>query len=349
MAGGIGRHTLRVARRPCASSPSSSSSSPCSPRPRRAHAAPTARPAAGRPGRPRTSTPSGRRTAPESRVWFTLRQREMTEVYYPDLGTPAVRSLEFAVAPARGGDDRRPRDHAKTTGRWSGSTGSTTARRSPTTAATGASPRPSRPIRALRGARRRPLRVAHRAALRAARAARPAARQRRSRRPRADDRQRPRGQRPATTARSPRRPAFTATSSGYVATSDPWYDLRDDGSLDANADARSRGNVRQAATTDARRRQPRSSSRSRSASAPTRPRPAASPPRRWRRGFAAAADRERRRLGRLSARRSSPRRPRPHRWLAAYQTSLLMLRAHDDKATRAPASPRRACPGPGAC
>ena len=44
-------------------------------------------------------------------------------------------------------------------------------------------------------------------------------------------------------------PAFTATSSGYAGTSDPWSDLRDDGSLDANADARSRGNVRQAATT----------------------------------------------------------------------------------------------------
>ena len=28
-------------------------------------------------------------------------------------------------------------------------------------------------------------------------------------------------------------PAFTATSSGYAGTSDPWMDLRDDGSLDA--------------------------------------------------------------------------------------------------------------------
>jgi len=44
-------------------------------------------------------------------------------------------------------------------------------------------------------------------------------------------------------------PDFTATSSGYAHTSDPWNDLRDDGSLDADADARKRGNVRQAATT----------------------------------------------------------------------------------------------------
>ncbi len=33
-----------------------------------------------------------------SELWFTLRQRELTEVYYPDLGTPALRELQFAVA-----------------------------------------------------------------------------------------------------------------------------------------------------------------------------------------------------------------------------------------------------------
>jgi glucoamylase len=32
-----------------------------------------------------------------SHVWFTLRQNAMSEAYYPDLGTPSVRSLEFAV------------------------------------------------------------------------------------------------------------------------------------------------------------------------------------------------------------------------------------------------------------
>ena len=44
-------------------------------------------------------------------------------------------------------------------------------------------------------------------------------------------------------------PALRATSSGYAGTSEPWFDLRDDGSLDAAFDARQRGNVRQAATT----------------------------------------------------------------------------------------------------
>ena len=31
-------------------------------------------------------------------TWFTLRDREMTEVYYPDLGTPSIRDMEFAVS-----------------------------------------------------------------------------------------------------------------------------------------------------------------------------------------------------------------------------------------------------------
>src|SRR3954451_10357441 len=33
----------------------------------------------------------------QSRVWFTLRRAEMTEVYYPDLSHPSARSLEFMV------------------------------------------------------------------------------------------------------------------------------------------------------------------------------------------------------------------------------------------------------------
>ena len=36
-----------------------------------------------------------------SKVWFTLRQAELSEVYYPDLGTPALRDLEFAVTDGR--------------------------------------------------------------------------------------------------------------------------------------------------------------------------------------------------------------------------------------------------------
>jgi glucoamylase len=33
-----------------------------------------------------------------STVWFTLRKAELSEVYYPDLGTPSLRSLEFVVS-----------------------------------------------------------------------------------------------------------------------------------------------------------------------------------------------------------------------------------------------------------
>src|SRR6185503_554080 len=32
-----------------------------------------------------------------SRVWFTLRAKEMTEVYYPDLKHPSIRDLTFVV------------------------------------------------------------------------------------------------------------------------------------------------------------------------------------------------------------------------------------------------------------
>jgi len=33
----------------------------------------------------------------DSKLWHTLEQGELTEVYYPDLGTPSLRSLEFVV------------------------------------------------------------------------------------------------------------------------------------------------------------------------------------------------------------------------------------------------------------
>src|SRR3954471_21817664 len=32
-----------------------------------------------------------------SRVWFTLRRAQMTEVYYPDLSHPSARTLDFMV------------------------------------------------------------------------------------------------------------------------------------------------------------------------------------------------------------------------------------------------------------
>ena len=49
-----------------------------------------------------------------SHVWFTLRDRAMSEVYYPDLGTPSVRSLEFAVTDGRHFTERDSRQPATT-------------------------------------------------------------------------------------------------------------------------------------------------------------------------------------------------------------------------------------------
>lgn len=43
----------------------------------------------------------GTATALESRAWFTLDDGELTEVYYPDLGTPSVRDLQFVVSDGR--------------------------------------------------------------------------------------------------------------------------------------------------------------------------------------------------------------------------------------------------------
>jgi glucoamylase len=184
-----------------------------------------------------------------SRVWFTLRDRELTEVYFPDLGTPAIRSLEFVVS--RPGltmsVDRETFDgigvverldglnYRQTVtdrdGRWRLSKTYTTD--------------PGRDVvlvdvrfESLTGepyglhllldpdldndGRDDRARTIAGALV-------------------ANDRR--------MTSALAASPAFTATSSGYAGTSDPWMDLRDDGSLDANSDARSRGNVRQAAST----------------------------------------------------------------------------------------------------
>ncbi len=43
----------------------------------------------------------GSATRLASKVWFTLDDGEMTEVYYPDLGTPSARNLEFVVSDGR--------------------------------------------------------------------------------------------------------------------------------------------------------------------------------------------------------------------------------------------------------
>src|SRR5689334_14897999 len=43
----------------------------------------------------------GTATGTASRVWFTLSQGGATEVYYPDLGTPSVRTLDLVVSDGR--------------------------------------------------------------------------------------------------------------------------------------------------------------------------------------------------------------------------------------------------------
>jgi glucoamylase len=191
----------------------------------------------------------GTSRTPASRVWFTLRQRELTEVYFPDLGTPAIRSLEFVVS--RPGVmmtvDRETLHGVGQVERLDGLNYRQTVTdrgkhwRLTKTFTTD----PARDVvlvdvrfESLTGepyglnvlldpeldndGRDDRARTISGALV-------------------ANDRR--------MTSALAASPAFTATSSGYAGTSDPWSDLRDDGSLDADADARSRGNVRQAGTT----------------------------------------------------------------------------------------------------
>ncbi|WP_433555921.1 glycoside hydrolase family 15 protein [Pseudonocardia xinjiangensis] len=63
--------------------------------------------APGAPGEKSTWAPAdkhgfGTSRTPDSEVWFTLRPGELSEVYYPDLGTPALRDLEFVVTDGAG-------------------------------------------------------------------------------------------------------------------------------------------------------------------------------------------------------------------------------------------------------
>ena len=175
-------------------------------------------------GDPPTSTPSGPRPRCASQVWFTLRQAELSEVYYPDLGTPALRDLEFAV-----GDGRRVARETRGT-------------RASVTRVAGERPhlppgghRPARALATREDLRRRPgardcwstcACVADRAPVPPLRPRRPGALQRRRRRPRprrggalvARDDEAPR-------ARSP--PArLRRGTSGYAGRRDPWHRLR---------------------------------------------------------------------------------------------------------------------------
>src|SRR5947207_13131175 len=47
---------------------------------------------------PANKTGFGTSTTGTSKVWHTLGNGELTEVYYPDLGTPSVRDLQFIVS-----------------------------------------------------------------------------------------------------------------------------------------------------------------------------------------------------------------------------------------------------------
>ena len=52
----------------------------------------------------------GTSTTSASTVWHTLGGGELTEVYYPDLGTPAVRDLQFVVSDGKSWVDRERED-----------------------------------------------------------------------------------------------------------------------------------------------------------------------------------------------------------------------------------------------
>jgi glucoamylase len=208
----------------------------------------------GAPGARPTWTPAdkqafGTSATRESPVWFTLREREMTEVYFPNLGTPAIRSLEFVVA-RPGHEMAVDRETAHATGvvqrldglnfrqtvtsrddRWRlTKTYTTDPFRSTVLVRVRFESLTGEPYR---------LHVLLDPQL---------DNDGRDDRARTIEGSLVAGDRRTASALAAS-PAFTATSSGYAATSDPWNDLRDDGSLDAEADARRRGNVRQAATT----------------------------------------------------------------------------------------------------
>ena len=68
-----------------------------------AEAASSSSGAPGAPGDPAVWTPAdkdgfGTSKTTTSKVWYTLNDGELTEVYYPNLGTPSVRDLQFVVS-----------------------------------------------------------------------------------------------------------------------------------------------------------------------------------------------------------------------------------------------------------
>jgi glucoamylase len=53
----------------------------------------------------------------QSKLWHTLQGGELTEVYYPDLGTPALRDLQLIVTDGRTFTDRETDDTTPPTAR----------------------------------------------------------------------------------------------------------------------------------------------------------------------------------------------------------------------------------------
>ena len=56
----------------------------------------------------------GTSTTLRSKAWFTLGGGELTEVYYPNLGTPAVRDLQFVVTDGKSWVERESEDTNRT-------------------------------------------------------------------------------------------------------------------------------------------------------------------------------------------------------------------------------------------
>jgi glucoamylase len=208
-------------------------------------------PAPGAPGTKHTWAPADKHgfgTAREarSRVWFTLRKAELTETYFPDLGTPSLRSLEFVVSDGTHVDrETGPgvRSHVKPLG---GLTFQQTTRTSRWMLKKTWIADPRRPtvlarveFRSLTGKAQRVFVLADPAP--------------------GDDGNDDRGTSlpselvaydDTVAVDVKARPRLRRTTSGYAGSaSDPWTDLKADGDLDKAYDATAAGNVVQAART----------------------------------------------------------------------------------------------------
>ncbi len=210
-------------------------------------------PAPGAPGAEHAWAPAdkhgfGTAVSRKSRVYFTLRSAELSDVYYPDLGTPSLRSLEFVVSDGRTFTDRETDPAVRS--RVSALGGSLTFRQTTATSRWRltktwiADPARSTVLARVRfeSFTGRPLRVFV--------LADPAP---------GDDGNDDFGlslgselvARDADVASAiAARPLLRRTTSGYAGSaSDPWADLEADGDLDRQYDATTAGNVVQAAQT----------------------------------------------------------------------------------------------------